>query len=678
MLQGSCIIGVEQFIIIVICPAMIVNQMMPWRILCHNLAVRRTFHARGGGCLQRITCLRSSIQEVTANTDDVIVSVRCYTNKSASTTLSLSKGHPHRRSFSTDEIVIQDNDHPAASSPANCSTAGGPITSTTTTTTTTTTSAAKIKLLPTSISSDVLSPPSQHQKIQIAKDNNQLILDLQRAHELFHQLCNESKALLRNNTTATTSDEVVAMMDYFMILVNSLELEKHLEIVQSLQNSTAAMMGGGGGNKALGESLRLAVKSMSLLHHVFLRMVELCLPPLNSALLDLETEDNTNQSPHLYSAKTVRRALQLSRRAEELGLPLHRPMYQRLAVGMVLTSSPRSFNSVQLPSDQEANSDLRTLREDINKPRTLTLQLIELLANARSSFQIHSEEERVQLAEDILSEPVLLLLKSKQVEEVMSLLRAWQGIFGHKSNDIDVISLLGEAHTLKALEIVQRYTVDTKFMEAVESDPHVMELTTLLEVALEEILKGRKKRVKKISEMLWQLSLSHEQDHDFDDDKNDSDSEFGDEFEYESDASDEDDEDEDEFDTFSSTSATGFSPSDSPIMKDTMGMIAGDKVQAVSLFHANASSNNLDKVSEEDDYSESFTILSGLSNKEARQSIYLRNAKDWVLPDVVSQLEDWNKGNRLTFTPMFEQYIGNQIAKEIVEDDSDDDDDDFD
>jgi hypothetical protein len=56
----------------------------------------------------------------------------------------------------------------------------------------------------------------------------------------------------------------------------------------------------------------------------------------------------------------------------------------------------------------------------------------------------------------------------------------------------------------------------------------------------------------------------------------------------------------------------------------------------------------------------------------------LRNGKDWVLPDIVSQLENWNKGNRLTFTPMFEQYIGNQIAKEIEDDDSDDDDDDFD
>jgi hypothetical protein len=109
-------------------------------------------------------------------------------------------------------------------------------------------------------------------------------------------------------------------------------------------------------------------------------------------------------------------------------------------------------------------------------------------------------------------------------------------------------------------------------------------------------------------------------------------------------------------------------------MAATMGMVTGDKVQRVSY----ASNNNLDEVSEKDDDSESFTILSGLSNKEARQSIYLRNGKDWVLPDIVSQLENWNKGNRLTFTPMFEQYIGNQIAKEIEDDDSDDDDDDFD
>ena len=638
---------------------MIVIQTMPMRLLCKDFHLVLRPRARGGSGLQgRI--LQRGQNEATNNIDDAIGAGRnrCYTIKSAPEFPHFS----HRRSFSkfsTDEIVIQENDAPtstSSSSSSKCSSAGAPITPTTTSKSS---SAAKIKS-PMEISYGT--SPSHPQKIQIAKDDDQLIVDVQRAHELFHQLFTESTAMLHNNTSATTSDELVAMTNQFMILLNSLDLEKYLEIVQSLQNNTEA--GGGVNNNALEESLRIAAKSMSLLHHTLLKMVESSLPPLKSALLEIGTEEHSNTCPSpqlLHSAKTVRRALQLSRRAEELGLSLHRPMYQRLAMGIVLTSSPRSSSLEPLPPEHETNNDndLHTPVEDSNiTPPALTLQLMEILAHARSSFQIHTEGELVQLAEDILAEPVLLLLKAKHVEEVMSLLRAWQGIFGHASNDIDVISLLGESHTLKALEIVQGYTVDTKFMEAVQSDPHVMELTTLLEVALEEILKGRKKRVAKISEMLWQLSLRNEPDDDFDD-KHDSDSEFEDEFEYDSDSSEEDDEDDDEFDTFTTPSARGLIPSGS--LPATLATFDGDKV-------------NVDEANGEEDDTEHFTILSGLSNKEARQSIYLRNGKDWALPDIVSQLEDWNKGNRLTFTPMFEQYIGNQIAKEAEEDDDDDDD----
>jgi hypothetical protein len=652
---------------------MIVTQTISWRILCKNFASRRTgSQARGARSSFQHPSARRARNEAThsigANGN------RCFTKKPV-TILSLI---PHRRSFSkfsTDEIVIQDDDASTSQPPAKCSTAGAP---------TATAAASKIKL---STAIPEVLAPSQSKKIHVL-NNDHLIFDLQRAQEFFHQLYNESKALLENYKTATTSEEVVAMTNYFMILVNSLDLEKYLDIVQSIQNyyaetneqqdHTNLMKGGGGGeggNKALEESLRLAVKSMSQLHNVFLKMVELSLPPLNSALLEMGSEEYSNTVPslQLHSAKTVRRALQLSRRAEELGLPLHRPMYQQLAVGMVLMSYPKYSTLMSSASEHEPNSDLRKHKVVINKPPELTLLLMEILANARLSFQIHTEEELVQLAEDILAEPVLLLLKLKQVEEAMDLLRAWQGIFGHASNGIDVLSLLGESHTLKALETVQGYTADTKFMEAVQSDPHVMELTTLLEVALEEILKGRKKRVKKISEMLWQLSLRNETDDDYDDNNNDSDSDFGDEFEYESDSSDEDDEDDEEFDTLSTISAKEFTPSGSTTVSFEITDMS-DKVQAVESYPANALPHREEKDGEHTD-NENFTILSGLSNTEARKSIYLRNGKDWVLPDIVSQLEDWNKGNRLTFTPMFEQYIGNQIAQEA--DDDDDYDDDF-
>jgi hypothetical protein len=67
-------------------------------------------------------------------------------------------------------------------------------------------------------------------------------------------------------------------------------------------------------------------------------------------------------------------------------------------------------------------------------------------------------------------------------------------------------------------------------------------------------------------------------------------------------------------------------------------------------------SNNKDK-----DFSNDPPIIEGLSNDDVRCSIYLRKGPDWELPDVVSQLEDWNKGKALRFTPEFERHLGWQM-----------------
>ena len=85
-----------------------------------------------------------------------------------------------------------------------------------------------------------------------------------------------------------------------------------------------------------------------------------------------------------------------------------------------------------------------------------------------------------------------------------------------------------------------------------------------------------------------------------------------------------------------------------------------DHPTTVSYTATNLSNSKVTSKESEDD--ESFTIIKGLSNEEARRSIYIRNSADWHLADIVPQLQDWNKGRMLTFTPMFEKYVGNQIA----------------
>ncbi len=69
---------------------------------------------------------------------------------------------------------------------------------------------------------------------------------------------------------------------------------------------------------------------------------------------------------------------------------------------------------------------------------------------------------------------------------------------------------------------------------------------------------------------------------------------------------------------------------------------------------------------------EKSTILKGFSDVEVRKSMYVRNGTDWVLPDIVPQLEGWNKGNQLTFTPEFEKYLGQQIMKGWDDDEDED------
>ncbi|KAL9190151.1 hypothetical protein ACHAXT_007362 [Thalassiosira profunda] len=465
---------------------------------------------------------------------------------------------------------------------------------------------------------------------QPAQSNAKLLSELQEAQELFDQLQSEGKTLLRNNTNSST-DELVAMADFFLIMVNSLDLERYLEMIQSLQRVRVPSIEQDD-EGALREQLKKAAKSMSKLHHVFLRMVERCTP------LNFE-QDGVDEPPcdrDLHSPTTVGRALQLSRRAEELGLPPHRPLYQRLAMGILLTKS-WADDDVSKVADRGKTrlimpGQLQAIKEGTHTP-PLSLELLNIFQHARSALQVSSQGELQQLAEDLLAEPFLMLLKQKQYEDCMGLLRGGWSSFGF-GGEINLTQFLGEDKTIDALNIAKDWLADRRFGEEVALNPLASELAGIMEHSLAEILQARRKRAQRVSEVLSQLSATVDDEEDDEDFESDSDYE-DDDFDYESD-------DEDE--VLDTPTPTEFSSTD---FDDTI--VHADHIVVVP---EGGDSGHKRKNEEEND-------------ARARESaIYLRNQGDWTLPDIVQQLEDWNKGEKLTFTTEFSRYLSHEMMQE--------------
>ena len=74
--------------------------------------------------------------------------------------------------------------------------------------------------------------------------------------------------------------------------------------------------------------------SVGRLHYALLRMIKRCLPRLTTAscggIVDgVQQKHSSSDNVHMtsYSVRSVESALRLARRAEELGLPPHRPLY---------------------------------------------------------------------------------------------------------------------------------------------------------------------------------------------------------------------------------------------------------------------------------------------------------------------------------------------------------------
>ena len=629
-------------------------------LLC---AISRTGKRSGKqtqSCVHNDVANRYDVQEVASS-----MSRRYYSSYRLLTRSMIQQGYRYRlRPFSnsTDEVITiqEDTDQ----------------TSHTSTTTTAPTLLSKMQSQSISSQSNPLivntddieeDTLEQRRNRRTINTNKKLLIELQDAHELFHQICTESQVLLDNNKSITSSDEeVVAMVDYFLIKINSLDLEKYLEMVQSLhgalldeqhkrqqqQEETGDQQVLYKNEAAITEKLLQAAKSMSQLHHVLLKMVESCLPPLNSS-----QDESLSFDSSLYSAKTTKRGMHVSRRAEELGLLIHRPLYQRLVMGRVLTSTNVSLSSSEYAQAEDINESVAPNSEDLDQSKETVLknntsplvrELLEIFHLARLSLKVVSGEELHQLAEELLSQPFLTLLMSKRCEDVMSLLRGWQAIFDYSSDvqgTIDMVHLMGEDNVLKALDIVKGWIdVDNSFYEDEQINHHAMEITTLLELSLAEIIKVRKQRAEKLRDIIFELQTRNEEDDENDNelDFDEQDTGYESNFDYDS------EDDEEDIETV-----------DNPTPTTLLSQMEPDTVHPKS--------NNKDG-------EDSFTLIRGLSDKEARQSIYLRNTEDWGLPDLVPQLEEWNKGKPLTFTPSFEEYVGQQMDKgsEDYDDDYDD------
>jgi hypothetical protein len=260
-------------------------------------------------------------------------------------------------------------------------------------------------------------------------------------------------------------------------------------------------------------------------------------------------------------------------------------------------------------------------------PSPIAMELIDLCIRVRVALKIPSpifsigRDPLEEFAAEILSDPLLLLLKRKQWEEAMSLLEGWREHFG-RSEKINLLTMLGEDTTLEALEIAKNWVVKEEFVEDAQASHHALHLTSLLEESLETILDERKRRAAKLSRILphliGQLESPPSDEEEFDSDG--SDSEYEEEFD-----SDEDD----------------------------------DWEQSDASADADDTTTMEYKVNADDD--EEDAMIAGMSNKDVRSRIYLRNSCDWSIPDVVGQLENWNKGRALSFSPAFERYLCQQM-----------------
>lgn len=542
------------------------------------------------------------------------------------------------------------------------------------------------------------------------------LLSLKQSYLTLSKACLDAQSLLNSNVNASSPDELVAMADYFLILVNDVDLESSIDTIQTLQYNEDL---NDGEDSVTKEVLGQATRVLCRLHSVFLRVVESCVPPManytdnSTATVRMEHSSGTfvQQTTSKYSAMTMGRALQVSRRAEELGMPMHKPLYQRMAVGIVLTSAMpcrhpagrwpwEDQNSAQENNNDEMNSNdpklelphSRQIKEGIYTPPPLAMEILNLCHRAKVALkcsffpsmplnkQMEQSRQQHQLEIDMYSEPWLLLLKRRQFEEALGLLRGWESNFGITTSigsqnkpKINLLSLLEEDTISKALEIAKDWVEGTSFPENVSSDPHANELIDLLQHSLAAILRRRKIAAAEMAKLINALAAMHrtrpQEEEDGDEEFSDLDSEeedfeeFHDFEDYDSDDDGEEDEDIVLGELRNDVTAENF-----PLFLKGVGLDTDAGTRSTNPNAGGANFNSQQTVEEEENDNDEPPLIHGISNDDVRRSIYLRKGPDWELPDIVSQLEGWNKGQPLSFTPEFERYLGWQLSQEDDDD----------
>jgi hypothetical protein len=515
------------------------------------------------------------------------------------------------------------------------------------------------------------------------------------------------------------------MADYFLILVNSVELETSIETIQKLQYEKELV----DGDSVTKEVLDQALKAMFRLHNVFLRVVESLVPPAanNDFTSEIENLPSSTFVDSLelskYSAMTMGRALQVSRRAEELGMPMHKPLYQRMALGIVHTSpKPLPVDPGQWPWDRDQTTNESTDKvgestldnkaptklvlpgefeqviEGINTTH-LPMELLNLGHRAkvalRCSFspsmslneQIEQSRQQHQLERDMYSDAWLQMLKRRQFEDAIGLLRGWDSdLTGNKGkSSITLLELVGEETVLKALEIAKDWVVGTSFHSEVSSNSHANEVIELLQHSLAIILKRRKSEAGRLANLVTALAAlqatagSESEDDDFSDDSDESDdSDFEEDFEDEFDSDSDGDVYDEELDKIDDLTSENF-----PMLLKGIGFdnveVKDDTVDQETSSNAIEINLNFEDVNSPEtaiDATPTTTsvkeeeplLIEGYTNKEIRRSIYMRKGPKWELPDIVPQLTDWNKGKELAFTPEYERHLAWEMAKEDDDD----------
>ncbi len=543
---------------------------------------------------------------------------------------------------------------------------------------------------------------------------NIFLVPFQEIQGKLQKIALEAQFLAKQSQSSLNREEVLKCADDFRALVNSATLDKaaraltkhDLVLSKRLEDQQNHQVEGRPQSEhqmELDEILSQTAKSMHALHRTMLVIVDNCIPPR------LVT-DAGDASMKRYSVATVGRALQLSRRAEELGFSLHMPLYQRLAMGIVVTSyflpksgqmdlqnqcetlggdstmvaesyhpkDAHSFTPLELPGQfQQIKEGLHTA--------PLSMELLDLCDRALVAHHIPLSR-RQDFVRDILSEPFLQLLKQKQWEEALGLARGWESRFvadGGKARD-DLFNLLGEEKTLEALEIAKSWlnlseSANPTFEADVQRSAHANELITILQMCLTEILKIRKERAEYYGQMLSNLiEVMQTPDSDDSDGESsglDDDNDFG--------CNDDDlDSDSDGDDDWSVVVVNHGKESKSlnssqhpqneeneiysPPTKSNGDAYVDETIPSSISFRPDSA-----KCSENSGSEAEPPVIEGVSNRILRQRIYLRNSGEWIIPDLVPQLEGWNKGDPLSFTVEFERHLGKQMIKFDEEDEDD-------